>query len=495
MRTRPRRLSSLRSRSYGVVVAVALSPIVLVASARVMDAFESASMRAGVAAAASDGAREVQGDASPKASLDSIATTHEARVRLFDAQGEVIADSNHDRTKSLRDAVGDLFFGPDGVPTLVSDDASLPPPYQRAEVQAALVAGHSDGCEVELGGRILVCRHAIASNGSVVLAEKSSARAIRSFYDARYPLMKLTLYVMGVGLVLAFWLGRRMVRPIEALRKEVLARADSPFDVAPIPVSTDDEVGDLAEAYNRLLQSLSDRRRTNEAFAADLAHELKSPVAAVKAAAEALSSGKPLDDERARRLGRALGDSGGRLDALVTRFLDLARAEAGLPDEERSRFDVADLVRGLCASIGDDERHGPVAIAVETQPASIEGVAMRVEGALRNVLENAVSFAGESGKVAADVRVEGDHCVIVIRDSGPGIAADKLARVFDRFFTDRRDARGTGLGLALSKAIVEAHGGTIEAASKPGEGATFTIRFPLVSQGVHTSGDDDSTSA
>ena len=88
------------------------------------------------------------------------------------------------------------------------------------------------------------------------------------------------------------------------------------------------------------------------------------------------------------------------------------------------------------------------------------------------------------------VRAEGGVCLVVVRDTGPGIAPENLPRIFDRFFTDRADARGTGLGLALTKAIVEAHGGAVAAASPPGRGAMISLRMPLVSPGVHTPSGD-----
>jgi signal transduction histidine kinase len=129
----------------------------------------------------------------------------------------------------------------------------------------------------------------------------------------------------------------------------------------------------------------------------------------------------------------------------------------------------------------DDARHAGVRFAVAATPATpatAPGVAGRLERAVGNVLENAASFAGAGGAVHATVCAEGDACVIEVSDTGPGIEAGKIGRIFDRFFTDRRDGRGTGLGLALAKAIVEAHGGSIAAASPEGGGAVFRIRLP-----------------
>src|SRR5262249_50867592 len=142
-----------------------------------------------------------------------------------------------------------------------------------------------------------------------------------------------------------------------------------------------------------LVRNLDERARQNENFTADLVHELKNPVAAVRACAEALEGPGPIEEARARRLAQALAASGRRLDALVTRFLELARAEAGLVGEARERVDVAALARGLAAAVGDDARYAAVHIDVASDGACmVNGVPGRLESAVLNVVENAASF-------------------------------------------------------------------------------------------------------
>src|SRR4029079_2372326 len=139
-------------------------------------------------------------------------------------------------------------------------------------------------------------------------------------------------------------------------------------------------------------------------------------------------------EARAKRLARVVDTSSRRLDLLVTRFLELARAEAGLAGEERAAFDAAALVRGLVDAMRDDERHASIRFEIEASAVRIQGVIPRVEAAICNVVDNAASFAGEGGWVRATVRRDGDACVIEVTDSGPGIPADRLPKVFDRFF-------------------------------------------------------------
>jgi two-component system sensor histidine kinase ChvG len=491
-----------------VVVAVVLAPVAMIFAARLYDAREDERM-AGRVRRAAESARVIieRGppdaaalDAELDAALDAAARREGVRIRAIDGQGRVVVDRDHDPSTSLRDRLGDLFFGPEGAPSLRDYEAIAPPIPVRSEIQRARSEGRAEGCEHALGGKLLACHTALATarggGGWIVFAQKTSPRAIRSLYDVRYPLLKLTLYVLVAGLLLAAWLVRRIVGPIEALRSEVLARAEAPRSGELVHAGSKDEIGDLAGAFNALLGAIAERSRQNHAFVADLVHEMKSPVAAVRAAAEALNAAEgTASAARTERLRGALLDASARLDALVSAFLEIARAEAGLPNEERTSIDAADLVRGVVEAMRADVRHAGVHFEVEASPAPIKAVAARIEAAIRNVIENAASFAGEGGRVRVSAQIQGERCAIEIADTGPGIPPENLPRVFDRFFTDRRSGQGTGLGLALAKAIVEAHGGTITAASPPGGGALFTIRLPLVSHGVHTESTDISRGA
>lgn len=608
------RIGGLRARTYGVVLVVVLAPLALVVVADRSGARETTRMQDHVDRAAAAVAGEVGRGASVTVAAERAAAEQGVRVFVIDAREQVLASSDHEPATSLRDRVGDALFGPDGAPTLRAFDATRPAVWP--EVLSARRDGRSSGCSIGLSGTLVVCHSAVAArigegapgaaergaresgtgesragesgvgesgaggrgareSGAgergargrgeqvVVLAQESSPRAIRALFDLRYPMLKLTLYVLLVGALLAAWLGRRLVGPVLRLRREVLSRAGAartsgrgsaagdrwsvyepvagkrgsargkqfvcdpaterggpvgrsrpagdpvsgredvagrsrpagdpmsvrgdvarsaraggggPAGSGPIPRVSNDEVGDLADAFNALLAALEARERANEAFAEDLAHELKSPIAALRACSEGIAG--PLDAARAERLARVLADSTARLDGVVTRFLALARAEAGLPGEERSALDVAALVHGLCASLSEEGRYPGVRFDATGDRAEVEGAAGPLEEALRNIVENAASFAGEGGWVRARVAKGDEGVTVEVADSGPGIAPDSLPRVFDRFFTERRDRGGTGLGLAYAKAVIEAHGGSIRAESPEGSGAVLTVTLP-----------------
>ncbi len=333
--------------------------------------------------------------------------------------------------------------------------------------------------------------HALTIGGTTeaIYVQESSRRAVRALYDLRYQLLRLSLIMLPFALGFSWWMGRRMVRPIEWLRERVLEKARSANPRADLDSPPGDEVAELADAFNGLLESLDERRRANEAFVADLVHEFKNPVAAIRTCADTLDAGA-VDDKRAARLARILAASSTRLDALVSQFLELARAEAGMPNEMRSSVDLAALARGVALAI--EQAHPNVKFVVDADSsARLVGVESRLDSLVRNLVDNAASFAGDGGQVT--VRVNRDpsdpHAVLLdVSDTGPGIAEKDLPRMFERFFTTRampsgggepsaRQQKGTGLGLALVKAVAEAHGGSVLALSSPA-GATFRVRLP-----------------
>lgn len=467
----PRRnATSLRANVFIMALAMLVLPQAIVAGWSLMERDIGKKLQAETTAALDEAV------VNPR-NLDAIAERWGVRIRLVDENGNVQVDADADRGTDVVHQIGTLFFGPDGAPTLREMDETLGPILKRDEVIRA-----SSGCRTAPGGKLLLCHAArvIDLDGTphVLYAQESSRRAVRALYDLRYHLARLSLVMLPFTLLFSWWMGRRVVRPIEWLRARVLEKARSANPRADIDLRGGDEVKDLAVAFNDLLGALDDKRRANEAFAADLVHEFKNPVAAIRAAAESLGNGGGADEKRAARIAKILSDSSSQLDALVSQFLELARAEAGMPNEDRVDLDVGALARGVAESVAaaHEEKH----VVIEAEPVVVNGVPARLESLIRNLVDNAMSF-GDEVRVSVkrvDSGPSGPEMVLEVSDSGPGIPESDLPRVFDRFFSARKQGRGTGLGLALVKAIAEAHGGSVAVKS---ERATFHVVLPAVS--------------
>jgi two-component system sensor histidine kinase ChvG len=159
---------------------------------------------------------------------------------------------------------------------------------------------------------------------------------------------------------------------------------------------------------------------------ADLVHELKNPVAAIRAAADSLRNA-PIDHARAERLSSVLADSSRRLDALVTQFLELARAESWIQKEPRAAIDLPALVSGVVTSLERPEVR--FELDLPTESLEVEGVSHRIESVVRNLVDNAVSFAPKGSAVSVSVRSLGDQVELAVQDQGPGIPQEDLPRV------------------------------------------------------------------
>jgi two-component system sensor histidine kinase ChvG len=269
-----------------------------------------------------------------------------------------------------------------------------------------------------------------------------------------------------------------------------------------LPVFPDrkDEIGQMAEAFRGMTEALYRRIELSEKFAADVAHELKNPVTAVRSATETLTYVKDANDRE--DLVRCVRNDLLRLDKLITDISNFSRLDAELSLHEAEPVDMAPLAEGIATTFNDmhGENGGPRPIEVVQEgngkgiPAtfSVLGHELRLGQVLTNLVDNAISFTPDGGKVAVRMRRENGHIEIDVEDDGPGVPADKWERIFDRFYTDRpaseaHHGKNSGLGLSISREIVEAHGGRIWVENRPGledssvAGARFRLRLPAAS--------------
>jgi signal transduction histidine kinase len=466
------RLRSLRYRALLVVVLVVVLPLAWVWTAGTLETGSIRDLRRSLQEAAT----AAVGAWSSGADLERVASRYAVRLRVVDPAGEVVADYDHTAPLRMLQPVTDPFYGPGGIPDLRAFDGGLPPVRERTEAQGAEGEVVAD-CEIMDRGLLLLCAAGVrVADGSVLHVERGSPRLVRSLYEQRFQLSAITLGVLGFGGLLALWIGFRMVRPIEALRDQVVARVRDGVSTEPVVLERGDEVGELAVAFNELLAAIRTRDEANAVFAADLAHELKNPVAAVKAAVEAMATDRPVEGERKERLVRVLGDATARMEVVVQQFLDLARAEAGLPGREREGFDLSAMARALTDGMAADPRWAGVSFAVTGQQVAVHAVAERIETALRNLLSNAAHFAGEGGRVDVAVGVTEGLAWVRVDDTGPGITPEDLPSLFSRYRSTREG--GTGLGLVMVKAIAVAHGGRIDVGASAAGGASFGFLIP-----------------
>ncbi|MGH8945612.1 MAG: ATP-binding protein [Acidimicrobiia bacterium] len=248
-----------------------------------------------------------------------------------------------------------------------------------------------------------------------------------------------------------------------------------------VPFSEDDRVlllvGDVTE------RERADAIRHD--FVANASHELRTPVATIIASAEALQMAVDRGDGSAAGFARRIELSARQLDRMVADLLDLSRLEGETPDVSAVRLDH--VTRDEVDRIGSLAADKEVTLDFDSTPAPVAGNHRDLATAVRNLLENALRYTDEGGRITVRVGTDGDHAVLTIEDDGEGIPIRDLGRVFERFYrvdsARSRATGGTGLGLSIVKHVAESHGGSVEVESELGVGSTFTFRVPVADSG------------
>jgi heavy metal sensor kinase len=245
----------------------------------------------------------------------------------------------------------------------------------------------------------------------------------------------------------------------------------------------DDEVGRLARTFDEMIARLDDAFQRQRQFTADASHELRTPLTVIKGQVEVALS-QPRESEGYREVLRSVNEEVDRLNRMVGSLLTLARADAGRVSIASEQVDLGVLVTGAVEQVRPLAEQKGLSIGVE---AGLEITLAADEGLLLqlvlNLLDNAIKYTPAGGSVSAGWRIEVDQAQLWVRDTGPGIAAEHVGRIFDRFYridSARGSAGGgAGLGLSICRWIAEAHGGSIAAESSLGAGSTITVRLPV----------------
>ena len=292
------------------------------------------------------------------------------------------------------------------------------------------------------------------------------------------------LLTAGLATLLAAWLSKRITAPVLALTEATQAIAQGA--ATELPVSSSDELGRMSAAFNRMTSTLESQRDLRKRLINDLSHELNTPLSVIQLEAKGLRDGLQTPENASDHIIQEVG----RLRGLVTDLNWLAETDHGELRLSLQRSSVDELLAAELDRWRPQCQAQAIELSLQVSPdlPSIELDRMRMSQALGNIVSNAIHATEAGGNI--ELRAElssNEQLAISITDDGVGIHAADLPRVFDRFYrTDESHARATGrtgLGLAIARAIVEAHGGTVAAASAgPGQGATVTIHLPVPSR-------------
>lgn len=427
------------------------------------------------------------------------------RLRLYNASGQLLLDNFQiaGPTFTLVDPAAEPWYqhaarwldagmnflignaaGPAYADPKVETGAAWPEVDEAARLRATVVQRRAAPDETP----VINAATPVGNTGDVLLTTRNARDVTQSVRDARQTLAIVLAVALLISIQLSLFLARTIVQPLrELVRAAIRVRLGRERQVV-VPRLPDrrDEIGLLARAISDMSLALRHRIDAGESFAADVAHEIKNPLASLRSALESLS--KVRDEALRRQLTDIAAHDLRRIDRLITEIAEAGRIDAEL---SRTRFmpvDMLSLARSLVAARAERASDPGCRIEVTTLgfgPWDVPGDAARLERVLENLLDNAVSFSPHGGIVSLTLARQGDVLELAVSDQGPGIPLEAREKVFERFHSLRPQSEDfgshSGLGLAIARTIAEAHDGSLSAQDRPDgqRGACLVLHLPL----------------
>jgi two-component system, OmpR family, sensor histidine kinase ChvG len=439
-----------------------------------------------------------------------LAALASVRARLYDRGGSMIADSRLLRGPGGEVRVVDLPPADNGrvaemlrqalawVEGTIGTDARLEPyieqvngtAYDFAEVIAAIEQGEAgNAVRIDRGGHkvltVAVPVQFYKQVAGAVLVSDGDANLEQRLFEVRSAILTIFVWTCVVTVLLSLYLASTIARPIRRLAEAATRVRESLSRQHDIPDLSrrGDEIGALSSALRDMTEGLWLRMDATEQFAADVAHEIKNPLTSLRSAVETVA--RVQDPEQQKRLMSIIQDDVTRLDRLISDISDASRLDAELSRAETETVDISKLLVTLAQMTNSDNKAGAPLVEVDVPLAddlSVLGLEGRLAQVFRNLIGNAVSFSPPEGKITVRADRHDGAVRVVVEDQGPGIPKGKESKIFSRFYSERpeKEKFGThsGLGLSISKQIIDAHRGTIDAENTNGGGARFVVRLP-----------------
>ncbi|MFK0166052.1 stimulus-sensing domain-containing protein [Rhizobium sp. NPDC090279] len=430
--------------------------------------------------------------------LTRLISPTRTRARIFDADANLLLDSRHlySRGQVLRydlppvddekQSWSDWFSGllnkmlqPGNLPVYKEapgGDGSIYPEVMNAltGVRGAVVRTTEKG---ELIVSVAVPIQRFRAVLGVLLLSTQAGDIDKIVHAERLAIMRVFGVATLVNVVLSLLLSSTIANPLRRLSAAAIrVRRGGAKEREEIPdfSARQDEIGNLSIALRDMTSALYDRIDAIESFAADVSHELKNPLTSLRSAVETLPLAK--SDDSKKRLMDVIQHDVRRLDRLISDISDASRLDAELARSDEKSLDLEVLLRDMIdisRQVGHSKRAVELEYVVDRKPANkakftVVGHDLRIGQIITNLIENARSFVpNETGKITVRLTRTRTRCVVYIEDNGPGIQAENIDRIFERFYTDRPESEGfgqnSGLGLSISRQIAEAHGGSLRA--------------------------------
>ncbi|MGV2938602.1 sensor histidine kinase [Mesobacillus sp. LC4] len=287
-----------------------------------------------------------------------------------------------------------------------------------------------------------------------------------------------------IAAFLGFKMLRKLTRPLAAM-KEAAERVSGGDYSARVNIKSEDEIGQLAKAFNHMSESVQKEDEKKREFLADVSHELRTPISYIKGYSEALETGMIKEPDEKNKYLKLINRESGRMVKLVQDLLDLSRLDADEYSLMKSPFPLAQLIEDFIIKYGPALDEKKISLTLNLDPdIIINGDEGRLEQIFQNLIDNAIRYTESGGRISIRLAKHAYGCKVEIEDTGTGIPEEDIKKLTERFYRvnkarSRADG-GTGLGLAIVDKLVELHNGKMEISSELGHGTSITLYFPAV---------------
>ena len=334
------------------------------------------------------------------------------------------------------------------------------------------------------------------SNGEKVMAvtalletgndNYNAVRVVTSLSKVDIQLGVIMIFIIAISgaiiilmLVLGLYFIKSIVMPLRVISANARKIAKGDFSVH-IEEKTDDELGELCRVFNDMADELENSEKIKNDFISSVSHELRTPLTAIKGWSETIAA-SPDDKETARKGMRVIAEETGRLSDMVEELLDFSRIQGGRFNLSKANMDVfAELTDAVIIYSEKARQENKNLIYDEpSEIVTIYGDRNRIRQVFINIIDNAIKYSADNGRISVDTAVTDKSVIITVEDNGCGIAQSDLSKVKSKFYKANNTVRGSGIGLAVADEIVSAHGGTLVIESELGEYTRVTVTLPL----------------
>ncbi|WP_139490578.1 sensor histidine kinase [Brevibacillus dissolubilis] len=388
--------------------------------------------------------------------LENLSQNEVAKIEIIDYQGFVLLDS----------------YGFSGTTRVTTPDVAI-----ALRGNTGFWQGYDDKTQEQLMAASLPLKDMDRTLGVL--------RYVISVEPLREEVWSISLTAIGIGaIVILFSLGLsavfayRIIQPIKELTEMTSLLPNGNFSYRATK-RYQDEVGTLADTFNRMLERLGEHEKLKNDFISSISHELRTPLTSIKGWSETLLTGDMDNHEELNQGLTVITNETNRLAALVEELLDFSKIQGGEMNLHITEFDMAELLQFTYQQFSQQARQKGIALSLTTDSAILmEGDAHRIKQILVNLLDNALKFTSAQGQVDITGSNEDAYVSICIRDTGEGIAEEELPRITEKFYKGSSQQSGSGLGLAICQEIVARHHGKMVIESRIGEGTKITLLLP-----------------